>query len=649
MHDSSLRTRPSGYAILAVAGVALMLLGTPLALPQLSARGQGQPPTPVETPRDQRPTEALAVGTGAVTGTVTVADSGQPARKARVSLSGVELRGGRSVITDANGSFAFAALPAGRYSLSASKPGHVTVSYGQRRPGPGRPGTPIQLGDGQKLQVALQLPRGGVITGAVLDENGEAVPGTPVRALRYVMQSGQRVLQSGGAGSTDDRGIYRIFGLQPGEYIVAATPRNSGPSMDLERATVELAEMRARLDETARTGRGGGAQDRVLMERIAALRTQAAHSDEPTPGYAPVYYPGTTQPASAATVAVNAAEEKMGVDFQLQLVPVARVEGVVVNSNGPAPRNVQVSLLSAGQAVPGVGTSSTRADANGRFRFSNIAPGQYILVARGTLAEGRGGGRIDAPTPAAAARAEAVAQASAARLWAMLEVGVDGRNLENLVLTLQPGMTITGRLNFEGTSPVPADLTRIRVSAVPVDMAGPAREIASPAPGRVDANGRFTLAGVVPGRYRITASGGQGWTLASSTISGQDTLDFPLEMKPSQNLSGVTVTFTDKQAEVTGTIVNDSGQPAADYTIILYAAEREFWTPGSRRIFSQRPGTDGRFTFRNMPAGDYRIAPVLDPEPGTWFDPAFLQQLDTNALRVPIGPGEKKVQNLRIQ
>ena len=63
---------------------------------------------------------------------------------------------------------------------------------------------------------------------------------------------------------------------------------------------------------------------------------------------------------------------------------------------------------------------------------------------------------------------------------------------------------------------------------------------------------------------------------------------------------------------------------------------------------SQRPATDGRFTFRNVAPGDYRIAPVFDPEPGSWFDPAFLQQLDATALRVQIGEGEKKVQNLRI-
>lgn len=230
----------------------------------------------------------------------------------------------------------------------------------------------------------------------------------------------------------------------------------------------------------------------------------------------------------------------------------------------------------------------------------------------------------------------------------MADVSVDGRNVSNLLLTLQPGMTVSGRIVFEGSTPVPADLSRLRVTASPVDLPGPGREIASSVAGRADGSGRFTIAGVVPGRYRLTASGAPGWTLASSVVSGQDTLDFPLEVKPTHSVSGAVLTFTDRPTEIAGTIVDEKGQPASEYTIIVYPADREFWTPGSRRIFSQRPATDGRFTFRNLPSGEYRIAPVLDPEPGTWFDPAFLQQLDSTALRVPLGEGEKKVQNLRI-
>lgn len=625
--------------------LAPLLFVTPIALVAgpLVAPAQQMPPA-VGQPRDTRPAEP--VGTASISGIVTAADSGQPARKARVTLSGPEVRG-RSVTTDESGRFAFSALPAGRYTVSASKAGHVSVTYGQRRPG--RPGTAIQLADGQKMQVQLQIPRGGVITGTVLDEHGEAVPGTPVRVLRYVIQSGVRTLQMSGNGATDDRGVYRIYGLQPGEYVVAALPRN--PSAPAQALRAELTALQARIEAVARDD---AAAAREMAARAAEIQMRDALQDEATSGYAPVYYPGTTVPSSAASVIVGASEEKMGIDFGLQLVPIARVEGVVVTSTGQAAQNIQVTLVNVGQDVPGLGTSSARPDRDGRFTISNVAPGQYMLVARATMGgAARGATRLDTAAPLEAVRAQVEARRGggpdAVRLWAMQDVSVDGRNLSNLVLTLQPGMNISGRLVFEGTSPPPADLTRLRVSASAVAAPGPGRQLASTVAGRVDTNGRFTITGVVPGRYRITASGSsQEWRLASSIVSGQDTLDFPMEMKPNTNVGEAVLTFTDRQTEISGTITDAQGQPASDYTIIVYPAEREFWTPQTRRIQTQRPDTSGRFTFRALPPGEYRIAPLLDPEPGTWYDPAFLQQLDSAALRVPLGPGEAKVQNLRI-
>ena len=131
-------------------------------------------------------------------------------------------------------------------------------------------------------------------------------------------------------------------------------------------------------------------------------------------------------------------------------------------------------------------------------------------------------------------------------------------------------------------------------------------------------------------------------------MSGQDTLDVPFEVKPNQSVINAVLTFTDKQTEVTGTLVDAKGQPAPDYTIIIYPADREYWTPQSRRIQSSRPGTDGSYIFRNLPAGEYRVSAVLDPEPGAWYDPQFLQQLETQSMRITLGPGEKKAQNLRV-
>ena len=624
----------------------------PPAAPREARPQQGQPP------RDPNaPGAPVAVGKGSISGVVVVAGSGQPARKARVSLSGGnEVGGGRSTTTDDSGRFAFSALPEGRFNLSASKPGHISGTYGQRQPG--RPGTPIQLADGQRLQVQLQITRGGVITGTVLDEHTEAIPGTPVRALRYVMQSGQRTLQQAGSGSTDDRGVYRIYGLQPGEYIVFATPRNTNQGVELGRQAelqqlVQQSEVMARLEAV---------QAQALTERIAQLRASmpAASSDDAASGYAPVYYPGTTSPSSAATVALGPGEEKGSIDFQYQVVPIARIDGIVTSTTTQPVSGIQVSLINTAFAVPGISPGSARADAQGAFRIPNVPPGQYTLVARATIG---GAGREGGPAGPGGrgqppgGRGEMLAGRGRGplagpdqiRLWATADVTVDGRNVSNVVLTLQPGMSVSGRIVFEGATQPPADLTRMRVTLSPVVAPGSPGEIASTASGRVDAEGRFTLASVVPGRYRLTGNNpGTGWFLGSSTVEGQDSLDFPIEVKPNQSINGAVITFVDRQSELTGTIVNERAQPVPDYTLIVYPADQRFWAPQSRRIQSARPATDGRFTFRNLPAGDYRLVPVYDPEPGAWFDPAFLLQLESASVRVTIAEGEKKEQHLRV-
>jgi protocatechuate 3,4-dioxygenase beta subunit len=600
-----------------------------------AAGWQAQPQTPPA--RDTRAELPPPVGTASISGAVVVLGSGQPARRARVNISSTELRGGRSATTDEQGRFSFEGLPAGRYSLNASKPSHVPVSYGQRQPGAGRPGTAIQLTDGQKFEARLQIPRGGVITGTVLDEHTEATPGTQIRVMRYVIQGGQRTLQQAGNASTDDRGIYRVFGLQPGDYVVCATPRNN-PVAETARLRVEVESLRRLADNLARTD---AVQAQQALQRATLLQGQAG-TEEPQSGYAPVCYPGTTTPSSASTVAVGVGEERAGVDFQLQLVSIGSVEGQVVSPNGASPQNVQVTLINSGMDMPGIGNNTARVDGNGRFRISNVAPGQYTLVARGTLSAPR-------PVEARVAGQPPVARVEPARLWAAADVSVDGRTPTSVMLSLQPGMTVSGHITFTGAIAPPSDVTRVRVTLTPMEIGAAARQISSPASGRVDAAGKFTIANVVPGKYRLSASGaGSGWFVESAIAGGVESLDYPFEVKPNQGVSGAVITFGDKQTELSGSVLDGKGQPATDYTIIVFPSDERYWTAGTRRLSTTRPATDGRFILRNLPPGDYQIAAVIDPEPGAWTDPAYLQQLEGASMKITLAPGEKKVQNLRM-
>ena len=359
-------------------------------------------------------------------------------------------------------------------------------------------------------------------------------------------------------------------------------------------------------------------------------------------------------------------EEKGSVDFQYQVVPIARIDGIVTSTTTQPVSSIQVSLINTAFAVPGISPGSARADAQGAFRIPNVPPGQYTLVARATIGgAGReaGPGREGGVGPGGrgqppGGRGEMLAGRGRGplagpdqiRLWATADVTVDGRNVSNVVLTLQPGMSVSGRTVFEGTAQPPTDFTRLRVTLSPVVAPGSPGEIASTASGRVDAEGRFTLGerrpGPIPVDRRWRRDGVVPWVRRPSKVRTPSIS--PLRSNRTRASTGPSSPFVDRQSELTGTIVNERAQPVPDYTLIVYPADQRFWTPQSRRIQSARPATDGRFTFRNLPAGDYRLVPVYDPEPGSWFDPAFLLQLETASVRVTIAEGEKKEQHLRV-
>jgi hypothetical protein len=247
-------------------------------------------------------------------------------------------------------------------------------------------------------------------------------------------------------------------------------------------------------------------------------------------------------------------------------------------------------------------------------------------------------------------------------------VNIDGQDVNGVHVSLVPGMTVTGRVTFDSsTLQPPTDLTRVRVNITPRGTQQGLDTGGLP-PAQVDATGRFTVTGVPPGRYSINANaaaaippgtpGGRGnagggsaagqWLLKSATGTGQDILDFGLVVEPHQPVAGITLSFVDRTQEVSGTIQDPSGKPTADFTIILFAADKSFWVPQARRIQSARPSTDGKFAFRNIPPGDYRLTAVTDVEPGEWFDPNFLGQLVNASIPVTVREGEKKVQDIKI-
>lgn len=592
-----------------------------------AAQQPGQVARPQQPARDTsaRPATVTAAATGKMSGRVVAGDTGRPIKRARVFLNAAELPGGRGMLTDDSGAFEFTDLPAGRYTITASKSGYIQLSFGQRRPL--QAGTPISLGDGQQLKgIDFALPRGGVISGRVSDESGDVMPGVQVQVMRYQYQQGDRRLVPASAGQTDDRGAYRVWGLNPGEYYVSATARNEGLGRGVNPAQVQqivqdaLQAAGGRGALQAAAGRGGG-----RGANIAALAGLAPPDDQEQLMYAPTYYPGVGSPAEARAVTVGVSQEVTDIDFALQLVRTARVTGHVENPDGSwtAQGNVQLMPQATGARGNFGQNYGGRIGWDGQFSIANVPPGLYTLRARNQ----------DRDAPLSTAQP--------------LSVAPGGGDLTNVVVVLQTGGSLSGSLVFlPGSTPVPGDLSQIRITAPAAD---PDDNVGPQANPRVNKDGTFTMDGISVGSHFIRANGNlRGWNLKSVEIGGRDVTDTPVEIRSGQKTSNVVLTFTDKVSEIDGSVTDASGQPVTEYTVLAFSTNAAHWRAQSRQIATARPDQTGMFKLRNLPSGEYYVVTIDPSEAGEWFDPQYLDQHRGGAARVTLGEGDVKTQDFRV-
>lgn len=576
----------------------------------------------------------------------------RPMRRASVSLQANELGVPRTAVTDDEGHVVFEGLPPGNYLVSAAKPGYVRTFHGSRIPGTG-PGIAVALVDGQRLEIRVSVLRGSVISGVVRTPGGRPAANLTVQAVdgkrsRYRAES--LFDAPPGVVQTDDRGAYRIFGLPPGDYVVSAR----SPVRE-EVRLVTAAELQWADKVVSGAASPGGAP-------IAS----GAPADAPSAAFAPVYYPGTAVAAEASTVRVGPGEERLGVDFALQLVPTAQVRGVLMDAEGrPQPnvvvvvRPVQQSGSDMLQALESALGTSARTGADGSFAINAVRPGRYSIEARATPHTGS--------EPAAApARPAAAALGGVGTHWVKEDVGVAGVDILDLTLTLKPGMSLSGRIAYEGTTLAPPkDMSSASFRLIPlgVDTAVPAMAMAMTTETRIGvaADGTFSATGIAPGRYRFVtqawlieslapsavASAG-GWVLKSAIAGGRDLADAVLEVRPGEDVPGVVVTFTDRLTELSGRVIDQADRVTASFPIVIFSTDRATWVTASRRVQIVRPATDGRYAAVGLPAGEYHIAAVTAIESDQLADPAFLEQLAAMSLTLTLADGEKKTQDLKL-
>lgn len=550
-----------------------------------------------QQPRDGRPPVA---GTASISGTVVMADGiSAPARHATVEIAGA------AMLTDDNGRFSFAKLPAGAHLVVATKSGFLPAAYGAKRPA--GPGVPIEIRDGQQVTgIEMRLVRGSVLAGVITDQFSHPTPNTEVRAYRYGVDAntGQRmpvaVTTGLGITTTDDKGQYRLYGLEPGEYIVSA----AGPPAAASLRAVTADDVRYALQLLKLPA---GVPPDTSMRRPQPVVSRPIGSG------VPVFYPSAESVADATRIALGLGEERQGVDVARRPVSGGVVKGSV---GGPW------AAISDGGKVYVIDTDSPFVDSKpwgtqGGFVF-DLAPGHYQLVA---IADN--GGFI-------------------ARGEAFVVAGGD----YSLGLILQPGATITGRVVFQRTSAQDADPTLVHLSLVGATRADfPYRT--SP----LKADGKFSWTNVPAGSYRLGVTTAQnlqpGWRVKSAKAGDVELLDGVFDVGAA-NIGDVVITLTDARSEISGTLQATDGTPVSDYSVLVFSADRQFWRPMSRRTQVVRPASNGRFAVRDLPEGDYLIVALNDIETGQWHSADFLAELAPFAVKVTLGDGEKKVRNLKI-
>lgn len=529
-------------------------------------------------------------GTASIRGRILTSDTGAPVRRAQVRAVASELRTARLVSTDAQGRFELKDLPAGRWTLTASKAGFVSLQYGQSRPF--ESGRPIELSEGQALERAdFALPRGSAITGHVLDAFGDPVAGARVQVLRFQMAQGTRRATPNGAGDqSDDTGAFRLYGLSPGEYIVSATLRAGPP------------------------------------ENTDGI------------GYAPTYYPGTGNVAEAQRVTLAVGQEQSSVNFALLPVRTVKVSGLVLGSGGLPLANAMVTLASSTDVSAGFNmlANAGRTRPDGSFSVPNVSPGAYTLTAvsgfggpgrGGGFGGGGGGGGADfeiASTP----------------------IVVSSEDLTGITVLTTKGGTVTGRIAAaEGSSgELRTDNLQVATQALRFEP-GPA---AGARPSRVETEGTFRLTGLMGARLLRVNGLPQAWTLKAVMLNGTDITDTPIDFKGSEDISGAQILGTDHVSEVNGKVTLKD-QPTRDYTVVVFPDDPARWAYPSRYVRSGRADQQGQFRIRALPQDAHYLAVAVDyVEDGEASDPQFLEQMKSRATKFSLTDGESKALDLKL-
>jgi protocatechuate 3,4-dioxygenase beta subunit len=579
----------------------------------------------LQVPRQARVTESFSA---MIVGQVVDGESGRPVNGAIVTLSGAVGPDGTPMprrLTGKDGWFVFRNLRRGSYRILAAKPGYVDGAYGRTRPG--GPSQSLQLGDGERTgDATVRVWRNASISGTVVDEAGERLIGVRVQAYRRTVVMGNRRYVPAGSALTDDRGIYRISGLMPGDYIVGAIARQTIVPLSTPDLEVRVAGLAAN-----QLPNRSFSPSPLLQIRDAGL---ALGNGVPIPPpvengrvatYPPTFHPNAPSADAATVIPLRPGAEHPSADLQLRPVPTVILSGEVVGPQGPVtvtplrlmPANT-TEAWAEGDAI------TTMTDRAGRYTFPSVPSGHYSL--RLVRSAGRG---------------ERVEPDSV--IWADLPVSVGSEDIDHLVVEAHAGVRIGGRVEFDGKGSPP--LRNVSVAIEPADPFS-ARAGGTVVRAQANSSGEFVSQPLTGGLYYVRVQDSpSGWMFKSATADGRDVTDVPMHVVA--DTMNVVVTFTDRWSGLRGFVQNRHGRDSGA-AVLVFPTDSETWASSGvnpRRVRSVRPNKSGEYSL-NLPPGEYYVIAVPDAQTADWQDPAFLQSASRAATRVRIADGERRSQDL---
>jgi len=502
-----------------------------------------------QTPTPSPQTEE--VKSGSLTGRV-VNESGQPLAGATVytRLAGYAL-GTRTVTSNLEGNFQINGLDPAVYYLSAMAPAYVTLPVDLDTPQP-----VYRIGD----SVRLELVKGGVITGTVTNSLNEPIVGTRVRAVLIKDASGKSnkgISFSIGERSTDDRGIYRIYGLAPGTYIVQAggmgTFSNAG-SGDLD---------------------------------------------------APTFAPSSTRD-TASEIQVRSGEET-SVDIRYRGEQGHLISGTVKTSSSGG---TSISLTSVGDGFMPVNNSYQTPGSKG-FTLSGVADGEYEIVAQEVVSQ------LSMPYPDMAFSDPIRVSVKGADVTGLELIpkplgSIGGKIL--LESSKVPECQNKRQPLFNETLVTLVQSKKERET----DPAALFRFLGNTS--AVDRDGSFTVKNIRAGQYfsnprffarywylkSMTLGAAPAGPATKTTIStNKDAARNWTVLKGGERISGLTITLSEGAASIRGKVeTGEDARPAPGSLVYLVPAERDK-LEDPLHYFVSDIGGDLSFSLSNLPPGRY--------------------------------------------